>query len=64
MKLSHIAALALVGRYRLMRAEMDAELIILMVGLCPFRYSGMVFQMVANRTRQLFRAVAPLLRVC
>ena len=31
MKLSQIAALALVGRNRSMRGEMDAELIILMV---------------------------------
>jgi len=51
MKPCRAAAVASVVRYGLRRAEIDLEIIILMVvALYPFRRCRMALQMVANRT--------------
>jgi len=50
MRLRSAAGLASVVRYRLLRGEIDAETIILMVVSVFVLFGGMGFQMVANGT--------------
>ncbi len=59
------AALALVRRHRLLRGEIDAEIIIYgRFGIYPSRRRRIVFQMVAKRTTEPFHSATPLRRAC